>query len=403
VVGRERRRLVRAFRVAMAAALGPAVMMACNGSNGGEGSGAADAAVDGTLTPDAGPPIGDAGPRDASDASKSRDAGFPDAFAQGGCALGSVDLGSAVGVDGAPDGQDTCAIYYGCGLPEGLGSAGCNVLLTESDGAFVVDDGALVTTISGSQCWLAEDAGCIDDAYAPGDGGAITILCFPCFGGGGRRPAGLLGTRSPSRASGTGAYLAELAYEEEASITAFERMRAELVCLAAPRALVAGAARAARDEVRHARTMTRLAERRGGRVAGARVRRGRKRATWAIAAENAAEGCVKETYGALLARWQAAHAADGELRHAFTRIARDEARHAALSWALARWIEPKLDASQRTRVERARARALRTLAEGVDEPEASVVRDAGLPTASQARALLSAMARELGLTKGARR
>jgi rubrerythrin len=370
-------------------------MIACSGG-GADGPGDGDGgAIDATLAPgDGSAAVRDAGAsaRDASTA----DATVPDALAQGGCPLGARDLGSAVGVDGAIDGQDTCAVSYGCGLPEGLGNAGCNVWLAEADGAL------LPGTVFGSQCWIPEDSGCTDDVYVPAEGGAITVFCYPCFGGGGRRPAGLVRERSVLGA-GLGAYLAALAYEENASITAFERMRVELWNAGAPRVLSAAAGRAARDEVRHARTMTRLAEKRGGRVVTARVRRARGRSELAMALQNAVEGCVRETYGALLAQWQAAHAGDLELRRAFSAIARDEARHASLSWALARWIEPRLDENARARVDRARARAVRHLANAMRDPEARLAADAGLPSAAESRALLTSLASALGITTDARR
>jgi hypothetical protein len=133
-------------------------------------------------------------------------------------------------------------------------------------------------------------------------------------------------------------------------------------------------------------------------VARVRVRRVAARSAAAVAAENAAEGCVRETYGALVASWQAAHAKDAELARAFERIARDEARHAALSWAVATWLEPRLGARERRRVDRARARALRILeAQVASPPAASLVRDAGLPTARHASALVRALADALDL------
>jgi hypothetical protein len=61
-----------------------------------------------------------------------------------------------------------------------------------------------------------------------------------------------------------------------------------------------------------------------------------------LAVENAREGCVRETYGALIALHQAEHAVSAELREAFAAIADDEIAHAALSWDLARWFERRL-------------------------------------------------------------
>jgi hypothetical protein len=111
-----------------------------------------------------------------------------------------------------------------------------------------------------------------------------------------------------------------------------------------------------------------------------------------MAVENAVEGCVRETYGALVATWQARHARDAEVAAAMASIAADETRHAALSWALAEWIEPKLDARARRRVGRARARAVRDLyRELAREPRAALVEALGVPRAARARALLDGL------------
>src|SRR5438477_267768 len=56
-----------------------------------------------------------------------------------------------------------------------------------------------------------------------------------------------------------------------------------------------------------------------------------------MVAENAAEGCARETYGALAAAWMASAAADADIRNTFASIARDELRHAELSWDIAAW------------------------------------------------------------------
>jgi hypothetical protein len=116
-----------------------------------------------------------------------------------------------------------------------------------------------------------------------------------------------------------------------------------------------------------------------------------------MAIENAVEGCVRETYGALVLAWQAAHAEDRELRGAFARVARDEARHAALSWALDRWLGARLEAPARARVTRARARTLARLESEVREHPRRFAREAGLPSAAQARALLATLARGLAI------
>jgi hypothetical protein len=56
-----------------------------------------------------------------------------------------------------------------------------------------------------------------------------------------------------------------------------------------------------------------------------------------LAVENAVEGCVRETYGALLATWQARAAAEPRVRAMMAAVAVDETRHAQLAWDLDAW------------------------------------------------------------------
>jgi hypothetical protein len=187
-----------------------------------------------------------------------------------------------------------------------------------------------------------------------------------------------------------------MAHLEAASVPAFARMRAELAKLGAPRRLLASIERAKRDEMRHARAMGRIAHRFGGTAGTARVRTVRQRSIEAIARENAIEGCVRETYGALVATWQARNASDPSIRVALSDIARDETRHATLSWQAARFLRRKLDAPARRRVDEARRRAIAKLYEETShEPAAEIVEQAGLPSASDAHRLLDAMTRHV--------
>jgi hypothetical protein len=111
-----------------------------------------------------------------------------------------------------------------------------------------------------------------------------------------------------------------------------------------------------------------------------------------VAVENVVEGCVRETFGALLASWQAQHATEPAVRTAMKRIAVDETRHAALAWAIDAWMRERLDEPARRRVERSRRAAARTLLRDLrQELPAGARRRAGLPSARQARVLASAL------------
>jgi len=159
---------------------------------------------------------------------------------------------------------------------------------------------------------------------------AISVSCNPgCAVG--RRPEGMLETCA-FESNEAGGYFAQIAQLEAASVIAFRVLRDELRAHGAPKALVRAAARAARDEIRHARATGALARRFGGTPRAAAVVRGARRSLEAIALENAVEGCVRETYGALLATRQALLSRDHGVRAAMMLIARDEPRHASLSW-----------------------------------------------------------------------
>ena len=104
---------------------------------------------------------------------------------------------------------------------------------------------------------------------------------------------------------------------------------------------------------------------------------------------------MRETFGALQATFQAAHANDPAVKRVMARIAEDETRHAALAWAIAEWAEQRLTAEQRWTLEHARARAIEALAEGLkSEPAPSVASVAGAPTATDCESLLDAVAWE---------
>src|SRR5581483_108767 len=107
--------------------------------------------------------------------------------------------------------------------------------------------------------------------------------------------------------------------------------------------LVRAARRAADEEVRHARAMTRWAHSAGGRPEVPVVAAAPVRSLEEMLAENARAGCVREPFGAVLAAYQARAAHDPEARATLDAIARDEKSHAELSWRVAQWGESKLD------------------------------------------------------------
>lgn len=140
--------------------------------------------------------------------------------------------------------------------------------------------------------------------------------------------------------------------------------------------------------MRHAAQTSRLARRFGGELRAVAVAPKRTRTPFEIARENAVEGCVRETYGALVAAWQARTAKDPFVRATLAQIAADEARHAELAWSVARWLEPRLDAADRAAIDEARRAAIEELrSELKATPDAEVVRVAGVPDRTIAAAL----------------
>lgn len=118
------------------------------------------------------------------------------------------------------------------------------------------------------------------------------------------------------------------------------------------------------------------------------------RALDAVALENAVEGCVRETWGALVAEYQSVQARDGDVREAMRAIARDEARHAALAWRVHAWALSKMDETARTDCERAMRDAVRSLRAELTAVDAAS-RELGWPAGAVAAVMLDALDAQL--------
>jgi hypothetical protein len=229
------------------------------------------------------------------------------------------------------------------------------------------------------------------------DGGPGVSCAGPQLCAGGRRPVALLAMNRFERAHPVGRYFSEAARLEAASIPAFQVLTRELRARRAPVALVSAAMCAVQDEVRHRRATAALARRYGAEpIRPSFGPTPVDRTLEAIATENAVEGCVRETYGALVALWQARHARDPVVAAAMAPIAADETRHAELAWEVAAWAEPSLSEVARGCINAARAQALADLTSEASRPvPPSLVAFAGLPPPETAVALLNALALEL--------
>lgn len=208
----------------------------------------------------------------------------------------------------------------------------------------------------------------------------------------GRLTDGVAAPMRPASGAELGRYFAQSAALEAAAVDAFERMARELQALGAPADLVQWARASADDERRHTRDMKVLAERFAVTPVLHAPQPLALRGLFEVALENAVEGCVRETYGAVVAHHQAQHARDAEVRAAMAPVAEDETRHAALSWAVAEWALAQLSETQRAEIRAAQRTAIDDLVHAVDVAEADeLVSDAGLPTPVAARAMVQAL------------
>jgi hypothetical protein len=214
----------------------------------------------------------------------------------------------------------------------------------------------------------------------------------------GRRPEGLVLAELASLGAGSreavGQYFASMTVLEAASVTAFRRLHRQLASFGAPPELLARIRKAARDEIRHARATGTLARKYGVKPTAPEIGAcDASPSLFAIALENAREGCIRETFGALVAHLQTTRAADPEVRACMAAIADEETEHAALSWDIAAWIEAQLGADDRATLASERRDAFATLARELALPvDAHVAHVSGIPSAADALRMLDGLA-----------
>lgn len=166
------------------------------------------------------------------------------------------------------------------------------------------------------------------------------------------------------------AHWTEIALMEHASIAAFARFALELLSLGAPASLVAETHAAIADETAHARDAFALASAYGGAKVGpgdfgAAAEALASRSPEDVVLTAIAEGCVGETVAAMEAEEALARATDGVVRTALTKVAADEARHAALAWRFIAWVIAEDPAGLRA----AALAGLETMVRATGEPQ----------------------------------
>ncbi len=274
-------------------------------------------------------------------------------------------------IDGGPGCADLW--YWPCGLPPG-----------------VTFDHSLTRDECKKACGNTPDQqkywGCaLYPSSGGGDDKGLAVECYTCVAG--RRPEGYQDSIVLQTISG---WLANAAHLERVSIDAFQILRRELEHHGAPIELIDGTRQAQADEIRHTSVMSTLAVREGATLRHATVDHGPIRELVDIAIENAVEGCIRETYGALLAGWQAKHAKRGEIRRTMKHIYRDETSHAELAWSIHAWIMMRLTVDERLLVEKAMCDTVKELAALAEFPVAiDLVNGLGLPSPAAARRLVA--------------
>lgn len=175
--------------------------------------------------------------------------------------------------------------------------------------------------------------------------------------GAGRRPAGYV-AENGHNLEFAAEWLGQSALLEAISVDAFRLLRRDLRALRAPRALLRQASRAMREEKRHARRMRALAKRAGRALPIPKGTNAPIPTLEELAQQNAVEGCIREMFGAIVARYQAEHAADREVATTMRRIAEEEAYHGALAYRIDAWAQRRLGHAARARIAESRRLAI---------------------------------------------
>lgn len=227
------------------------------------------------------------------------------------------------------------------------------------------------------ECWEICAAGGDSNATCSLESPGLVRCDVRCIGG--RAPPGLM---SLSGIGATvGSWLARMAELEAAAVQAFLHLANEFDAHGL-RAFADASVDAARDEVRHADAIARLALRYGVSPRIPTIVPTPIRSLEEIVIDNAREGCGRELFGAEVNAHQAEHATDLEVRRVMASIVDDERRHGAVSLSIAETLMPRMTLATRRRARVARDEALLDLAASFTESA-----ELGLPSSKVAKRL----------------
>ena len=220
-----------------------------------------------------------------------------------------------------------------------------------------------------------------------------TIQCsgiiYECIGG--RRPLGHSECMQPNE--GLGGYFARCAHLEASSVLAFIQLTRQLQKFQAPKILISRCIDAAKDEVLHARLLSNIARAYGVEPPPV-MSPDNEYDLFSIAMHNAVEGCVVESWAALVAQWQSQHMPSSQVRLIYQRIATDEIRHGQLSWDLHDWLMTRLSVKEQNIIHQAQSKAIEALIANV-EIQTKHPSALGLPSSLMASQLVQSFGKQL--------
>lgn len=163
-----------------------------------------------------------------------------------------------------------------------------------------------------------------------------------------------------------GIHFARGYHAEASSVDAFLQLRKELAFHQASKELQDRCFLAAKEEIVHAQLLAKLAKLHQGQLPTLDFGRFQPRSLFALALDNAVEGCIFETFSSLRALQQANNATDQVIAKAMKIIALDEMKHAELAWDIHKSLISKLSNVERDIIRKAQKEAIQLLLKSAD-------------------------------------